>query len=309
LSNGWKFNFGSSHTLEYCFSSFAVAQLAKSLGQDSDYEKLMKQATYYRNIFDQETKYIRPKMEDGTFIQKFDPLKPWDGFQEGNAFQYTWYVPHDVAGLIQLMGKDEFNRRLSEVFVVAQKGKFGGGADQIDSFSGIEKQYNHGNHPCLHDSWLFNYSGQPWQTQKWTRAICDEFYGVEPLRGYGVGQDEDQGQLGAWYVMAALGLFDVQGHAALNPTFQFGSPQFDKVTIQLDPTYYKGKELIIETRNNSKENVYVQSVLFNNSTVENCWIDRNKLMGGGTLIFGMGPQPNNIWGIKVPPPSMSQNQP
>jgi putative alpha-1,2-mannosidase len=109
--------------------------------------------------------------------------------------------------------------------------------------------------------------------------------------------------------MAALGLFDVQGHAALNPTFQFGSPQFDKVTIQLDPTYYKGKELIIETRNNSKENVYVQSVLFNNSTVENCWIDRNKLMGGGTLIFGMGPQPNNIWGIKVPPPSMSQNQP
>jgi predicted alpha-1,2-mannosidase len=309
LSNGWKFNFGSSHTLEYCFSSYAVAQLAKALGNDSDYEILMKQATYYRNIFDPETKYIRPKMEDGSFVKKFDPMKPWDGFQEGNAFQYTWYVPHDVAGLIQLMGKDEFNRRLSEVFVNAQKGKFGGGSDQIDSFSGIEKQYNHGNQPCLHDSWLFNYSGQPWLTQKWTRAICDEFYGVEPLRGYGVGQDEDQGQLGAWYVMAAMGLFDVQGHAAMNPTFQFGSPQFDKVTIQLDPTYYKGKELIIETKNNSKENVYVQSVRFNHESVENCWIDRKKLMGGGTLIFGMGPQPNNVWGIKVPPPSMSQNQP
>lgn len=305
LSNGWKFNFGSSHTLEYCFSSYAVAQMAKATGHNTDYEKLMKQAGYYRNLFDPETKFIRPKMEDGSFIKKFDPLKPWDGFQEGNAFQYTWYVPHDVAGLIQLMGKDEFNRRLSEVFVVAQKGKFGGGSDQIDSFSGIEKQYNHGNQPCLHDSWLFNYSGQPWLTQKWTRAICDEFYGVEPLRGYGVGQDEDQGQLGAWYVMAALGLFDVQGHAAMNPTFQFGSPQFNKVTIQLDPKYYTGKALVIEARNNSKGNVYVQSVLFNHKSVANCWIDRKNLTGGGTLIFEMGAKPNTGWGVKVPPPGMS----
>ncbi len=305
LSNGWKFNFGSSHTLEYCFSSYAVAQMAKATGHNADYEKLMKQAGYYRNLFDPETKFIRPKMEDGSFIKKFDPLKPWDGFQEGNAFQYTWYVPHDVAGLIQLMGKDEFNRRLSEVFVVAQKGKFGGGSDQIDSFSGIEKQYNHGNQPCLHDSWLFNYSGQPWLTQKWTRAICDEFYGVEPLRGYGVGQDEDQGQLGAWYVMAALGLFDVQGHAAMNPTFQFGSPQFNKVTIQLDPKYYTGKALVIEARNNSKGNVYVQSVLFNHKSVANCWIDRKNLTGGGTLIFEMGAKPNTGWGVKVPPPGMS----
>lgn len=308
ISNGWKFNFGSSHTLEYCFSSFAVAQLAKALGHDADYEKLMKQAACYQNLFDSETKFIRPKLLDGTFIPKFDPMKAWDGFQEGNAYQYTWYVPHDVAGLIELMGKDEFNRRLGEMFVNAQKSKFGGGSDSIDSFSGIEKLYNHGNQPCLHDSWLFNYSGQPWLTQKWTRAICDEFYGVQPLRGYGVGQDEDQGQLGAWYVMAALGLFDVQGHAAINPTFQFGSPQFDKVTIQLDPKYYKGKELIIETRNNSKVNSYIQSMSFNNEKLDNCWIDRQKLTDGGTLIFEMGGQPNTGWGVNTSPPSMSNMQ-
>ncbi len=305
IANGWIFNFGSSHTMEYAFSSYAVAQMAKALGHDADYEKLIKQAGYYRNLFDPETKFIRPKKEDGKFILKFDPMKAWDGFQEGNAFQYTWYVPHDVAGLIQLMGKDEFNRRLDDVFVQAQKSKFGGGSDNIDSFSGIDKQYNHGNQPCLHDSWLFNYSGQPWLTQKWTRAICDEFYGTESLRGYGVGQDEDQGQLGAWYVMAAIGLFDVQGHAAMNPTFQFGSPIFDKVTIHLDPKYYSGKQLVIQTKNNSKENFYIQSVSFNNEKIENCWIDRNKLMTGGTILFEMGVQANKNMGTATPPPSMS----
>jgi predicted alpha-1,2-mannosidase len=305
LANGWVFNFGSSHTLEYAFSSFAVAQMAKALGNEADFEKLIKQASYYQNLFDPETKFIRPKKEDGTFIQKFDPMKAWDGFQEGNAFQYTWYVPHDVAGLIQLMGKEEFNRRLGEVFENARKNKFGGGSDEIHSFSGIEKQYNHGNQPCLHDSWLFNYGGQPWLTQKWTRTICNEFYGTEPLRGYGVGQDEDQGQLGAWYVMAALGLFDVQGHASMNPTFQFGSPLFDKVTIKLDPNYYSGKELVIETKNNSKDNVYIRALTFNGKPVENCWIDRKALTSGGTLIFELGNQPNQSWGVNQPPPSMS----
>jgi len=305
LSNGWVFNFGSSHTLEYAFSSYAVAEMAKGLGKTADYEKLAKQAAYYRNLFDQETNYIRPKKEDGKFIEKFDPMKAWAGFQEGNAFQYTWYVPHDVAGLIQLMGKKTFNQRLGDMFTQAQKGKFGGGSDQIDSFSGVDKQYNHGNQPCLHDSWLFNYSGQPWLTQKWTRAICDEFYGTEPLRGYGVGQDEDQGQLGAWYVMAAMGLFDVQGHAAQNPSMQFGSPLFEKVTIQLNPNYYSGKELVLQTKNNSKGNIYIQALSFNGKPIENCWIDRKELMTGGTLLFEMGAQPNTNFGISTPPPSMS----
>jgi putative alpha-1,2-mannosidase len=120
-----------------------------------------------------------------------------------------------------------------------------------------------------------------------------------------VGQDEDQGQLGAWYVMAALGLFDVQGHAAINPTFQLGSPLFDKVTIQLDPKYYEGKELVIETRNNSKEHVFVQSVSLNGKKIDNCWIDRSLLMKGGSLVWEMGPQPNTKWGTATPPPSMS----
>jgi predicted alpha-1,2-mannosidase len=304
LSNGWVFNFGGSHTLEYAFSSYAVAQFAKALGQDSDYRKLMKQATFYKNIFDPETKFIRPRLPNGEFIENYDPMEPWRGFQEGNGFQYTWYVPHDVAGLMKLVGKDLFNERLELQFVEAQKTLFGGG-EEIDSFSGLEKLYNHGNQPCLHNSWLFNYSGKPWLTQKWTRAICNEFYGTEPLHGYGYGQDEDQGQLGAWYVMAAMGLFDVQGHAASSPTFQIGGPLFDQITIALNPAYYLENELVIDVKNNGDENVYVQSAMLNGQPLEDSWFYRQDLINGGSLKLEMGPKPNKEWGIKEPPPSMS----
>ena len=235
-------------------------------------------------------------------------MKGWDGFQEGNAYQYTWYVPHDPQALIDLIEKPLFNERLETMFVNAQKSMFGGGSEEIHSFSGVEKLYNHGNQPCLHNAWLFNYSGKPWLTQKWVRTICNEFYGTEPLHGYGVGQDEDQGQLGAWYVMASMGLFDVQGHTSANPSFQFGSPLFDKITIKLDQNYYSGEELIIETRNQSFENHYIQSVLWNGAPINDNWMVREDLMKGGNLIFNLGDEPNKDWGINTSPPSMSNEQ-
>ena len=166
-------------------------------------------------------------------------------------------------------------------------------------------QYNHGNQPCLHNSWLFNYSGKPWLTQKWTRTICNEFYGTEPLHGYGFGQDEDQGQLGAWYVMAAMGLFDVQGHASSRPTFQLGSPLFDKVTIELNPDYFETEKLIIEVENNSDENLYIQSAELDGRSLETSWFYRDDLINGGRLKLEMGAAPNENWGITNPPPSMS----
>ncbi|GAA3561810.1 GH92 family glycosyl hydrolase [Snuella lapsa] len=308
ISNGWVFNFGASHTLEYSFSSYGVAQMAGSMRDTSNYKKLMAQAGYYKNLFDPETKFIRPKLENGTFIKDFDPMRGWDGFQEGNAYQYTWYVPHDVQGLINLIGKPLFNQRLEDMFVNAQKSMFGGGSEEIHSFSGVEKLYNHGNQPCLHDAWLFNYSGKPWLTQKWVRTICNEFYGTEPLHGYGVGQDEDQGQLGAWYVMASMGLFDVQGHSAANPTFQFGSPLFDKITIQLDETYYEGKELVIETVNQSTDNHYIQTASWNGNPLGNNWMLHRDLMKGGTLRISLGKEPNTNWGVESMPPSMSNSK-
>ncbi len=293
ISNGWVFNFGASHTLEYAFSSYAVAQMAKELGTKEEYDQLMKQSTYWENIFDPETRLIRPKLPNGEFIKDFDPMKPWDGFQEGNAYQYTWYVPHDPAGLIDKIGVEIFNERLENTFVESRKSLFGGGKE-FDSFAGIARLYNQGNQPCLHQPWLFNYSGKPWLTQFWTRTICDEFYGTEPFHGYGFGQDEDQGQLGAWYVMTAMGLFDVQGHASANPTFQLGSPMFKKMSIQLPDN----KILEIETTNNSSDNKYVQGVSLRGQPVQKFYIDRADLMNGGVLKFEMGGEANENWGVE-----------
>ena len=280
--------FSASHTLEYAFSTYAVAWMAKQLGKEEDSKQLMQLSKGWKLLYDSETKFIRPKDEDGQFLDHFKPLEAWRGFQEGNAWQYTFYVPHNVPELIEILGRDEFNSRLENIFTESQKKIFSGGTI-IDDFSGLEMLYNHGNQPCLHVSWLFNYSGKPWLTQKWTRAICDEFYGTEPMHGYGYGQDEDQGQLGAWYVMAAMGLFDVKALTGENPQFQLGSPMFDKITIKLNPVYYpKGDNFVIETKNNSKTNVYVQSAMLNGKKLDTVFIPFNDVVSGGKLELEMG---------------------
>jgi predicted alpha-1,2-mannosidase len=290
--------FSASHTLEYSFSAFATAQMAKTLGKYEDYKSLIKYSDGWKLIFDPKDKLIHPKDAAGNFIGKFDPYEPWRGFQEGNAVQYTFFVPQNPAGLISAIGKDSFNTRLNSIFEISQRNGFGGGKE-IDAFAGIRSNYNHGNQPNLHISWLFNFSGKPWLTQKWTRAICDEFYGIEPIHGYGYGQDEDQGQLGSWYVMASLGLFDVKGFTDQRPIIEIGSPMFDKSDIKLG----NGKRLVIQTKNNSAENVYIQSATWNNTPLLNCWFYRDELMKGGKLELVMGNKPNMNWGVQKVPPS------
>ncbi len=157
--------FSASHTLEYSFSTFAAAQMAKSLGHKDDYNKLIKYSNGWSLIFDPTEKLIHPRNAEGTFIDKFDPYQPWRGFQEGNAIQYTFYVPQNPAGLINKIGKADFNKRLNTIFETSQKNAFGGGK-KIDAFAGIKSVYNHGNQPDLHISWLFNFSGKPWLNAK-----------------------------------------------------------------------------------------------------------------------------------------------
>ena len=289
-------NFSASHTLEYAFSAHAAAQMALDLGKKDDHAELSRLADGWRRLFNPENRHIQPKTADGSFIERFDPQQAWRGYQEGNAVQYSFFVPHQPAALIEAIGKDEFNKRLNGIFEVSEKDDFSGG-QTIDAFAGVKSLYNHGNQPCLHISWLFNYSGKPWLTQKWTRRICDRFYGTDAIHGYGRGQDEDQGQLGAWFVMASLGLFDVKGLTDSRPVLGLGSPLFEKATIQLRP----GKTLVIETVNNSKENVYVQSARFNGKPLGNCWLYWDELVQGGSLVFEMGDQPNESWGVPAPP--------
>jgi len=285
--------FSASHTLEYSFSAYAVAQFAKALGKTEDYEKLIKLADGWKSIYDKETTFIRPKYANGTFIKDFDPSQPWRGFQEGNAWQYTFYVPHNMPELVATLGKDIFNNRLDDIFKKSQKNVFGGGT-KIDAFAGLSGFYNHGNQPNLHISWLFNFSGKPYLTQKWVHAICDEFYGIEGIHGYGYGQDEDQGQLGAWYVMSSIGLFDVKGLTDINPSFQIGSPLFDKITIsQLGKD--RNKKFVIDVKNNSKTNIYLQEVQLNGANLEKLSIGLDAIKKGGSLKMKVDANPSDKW--------------
>lgn len=283
--------FGASHTLEYSFSSYAVAQFAKQLNKTDDYKLLSKLSNGWKLLFDEGTKLIRPKDTEGKFMLKFDPLAPWRGFQEGNAVQYTFYVPHQPEELVKILGQETFNNRLDSIFIESQKNIFGGGK-QVDAFAGLKTLYNHGNQPNLHVSWMFNFSGKPYLSQKWVRAICNEFYGTEGIHGYGYGQDEDQGQLGAWYVMSSIGLFDVKGLTEINPKFQVGSPLFDKVTIKLNGKYYKGKTFTIETKNNSASNLYIQSIAMNGKASNSCSVPFQEVVKGGKLVIELGYKPN-----------------
>ncbi|MBP5393267.1 MAG: GH92 family glycosyl hydrolase [Bacteroidaceae bacterium] len=288
---GEDFYFSGSHTLEYSFSAYATAMLAKSLGKTEHLDKLMWMARGWERIFDEKTGYMHPRLKNGDFIENFDPMQVWRGFQEGNAVQYTFYVPHMPEELIKKVGKDEFNKRLNDIFTASQPQIFSGGKE-IDAFAGLRTYYNQGNQPCLHISWLFNHSGRPDLSQKWVRAICDEFYGVDGIHGYGYGQDEDQGQLGAWYVMAGIGLFAVDGLTSPEPSFSIGSPIFDKVTIKLNPQYFKGKEFVITAKNNSKQNVYVKpSKRINGSSSKAGSIKFSDVVKGGTMELTMAKKP------------------
>lgn len=294
--------FSVSHTLEYSFSAYATAQLAKQLGHEEDYRQLMELSDGWAKLFDDDLKLVRPRVPGGEWIDNFDPYESWRGFQEGNAMQYTFFVPQNPDSLIARMGKEEFNERLDTIFTQARKTIFGGGKVAF-AFSGLSSPYNHGNQPSLHIPWLFNFSGKPYLTQKWTRLICDEFYGTDGEHGYGYGQDEDQGQLGSWYVLAAMGLFDVQGGACSEPTYQLGSPEFDEITVHLSKFNAKGGKFRILTKGNSADAMYVQNATFNGKPLDRCWLYRDEVFNGGELVLQMGTEPSDVWNNSEPPVS------
>jgi predicted alpha-1,2-mannosidase len=267
--------------------------MAKELGKKTDYRKLMWLSKGWERIFDESTSYMRPKDRNGVFADKFNPFQPWRGFQEGNAVQYTFYVPHDAEELVKKIGDKRFVERLDSVFLTARKNIFGGGA-VINAFSGLETVYNHGNQPCLHIPWMFNYTSRPSLTQKWVRAILNDFYGTEGIHGYGYGQDEDQGQLGAWFVISALGLFDVKGLTAEEPSFGLGSPLFDKITIRLNPDYYPGKKIEIIASGNTADNIYARSYTLNRKPYTKRFVPFKTLVNGAVIEIQMTDKQTDI---------------
>jgi len=281
-----------SLTLEYAYDDWCAAQFAKALGKMDDYKYFMKRAGNYRNVWDPSVGYFRPRHRDGKWVEDFSPFDA-KNYTEGTAWQYGWFVPHDMKGLTELMGKGEFIRRLDEGFESSRP-----------TFASEDKYVNVGNQPNMQAPWLFNYAGAPWLTQKWVREVMEHSFGAGP-KGY-VG-DEDQGQSGAWYVMSAMGLFEMDGGCSQKPIYEIGSPVFDRVVIHLDPKYYAGRQFVIEAENNSPRNVYIQSAKLNGKALNKPWIYHSEVVMGGELVLVMGPRPNKKWG-SAPEAAPPQNE-
>jgi predicted alpha-1,2-mannosidase len=290
-------NEGTSCTLEYAYDDWCIAQLAKALGRENDYELFISRAQNYRNVFDKAIGFVRGRNEDGSwFGYSFDPTAFTTDLTEGDSWQYTWFAPQDVQSLIGLMGgRDEFNQKLDQLF------------ENTDFTKGWQYYYNHANEPSQDIAYLYDWSGEPWKTQMYVREIMDDQYWVPGGRPYsapygynGLTGNEDCGQMSAWYVFSAMGFYPV---CPAQLTYEIGSPIFDRVTIHLDNSYYAG-DFVIDATNVSRENMYIQTATLNGEPLEKPWLTQSDLEGGH-LVLQMGPE-NSDWGSGVndAPPSM-----
>lgn len=277
-----------SKTLDYAYDDWCVGQLALAIGKKEEGEAFIKRSMNYRNVFHPELKYVVRRNRNGEWDKNFD-LFSNQGFIEGNSWQYSWYVPHDIDGLIELIGVELFNERLEEGFAKSEKHRFA--AHVFDRTMGQSAEFyiNHGNEVNMCTPFLFNYSGKPWLAQKWSRAILDSYYGSTPFHGWE--GDEDEGQMAAWYVMSAMGLFEMNGGVGANPELDLTSPLFREITIHLDGDYYSGKTFTIRAKGNSDENIYIQRMTLNGEAWHSTRIPFEAIVAGGELTLWMGSEP------------------
>lgn len=277
-----------SITLEMAYDDWCVAQLAKKLGKTDDYEIFMNRSQYYKNLYDAESGFFRAKNDDGKWVSPFNPLQyggnGGNPYTEGNAWQYFWYVPQDVTGLINLVGGNKaFTDKLDQFFTTNDlPSEVNGNA------SGFIGQYAHGNEPSHHAAYLYNYAGQPWKTQAYVAKVLNELYN-DSSSGYS--GNEDCGQMSAWYIFSSMGFYPVN---PANGIYDIGSPVLKKAVIHLAA----GKNFTVLTKNPSKTNVYVQSVKLNGKPYNKTQITHSDIMNGGTLEFTMGSKPNQKWGTR-----------
>lgn len=291
LVDGFEKRQAVSVTLEHSYDDWCLAQFAKELGKDDDYNYFIKRSQYYRNVFNPATKFMSPKMADGNWVEPFDPqLSGGVGgrqyFTENNAYIWNFNVMHDITGLIDLMGgKDQFVKKLDELFNTPTKISKWQFMGQFPDASGLNGMFPAGNEPACHVPYLYNYAGMPWKTQRRIREIMDMWFDDDPL---GLPGDEDGGALCSWYVFSAMGFYPVTPGSGL---YAIGSPFFKNVTIKLPD----GKTFRIKALNCSKKNKYIRSAKLNGSTLDRCWLTHKEIMNGGTLILKMDEKPNKNW--------------
>lgn len=280
-----------SNTLEYAYDNWTVAQFAKALDKKKDYQLFSERGSWWKNAINRKTGYAQMRKSDGSWKEPFDPLRTGQNAQyvEGNAWQLTYFVPQNVPALMQWIGKDTFVNRLNSGFEESYGLRFNAPAEQY-----WEYPVDQGNEQSMQFAFLFNYAGKPWLTQKWSRALMDRYYGYGLSDAY-LG-DEDQGQMSAWFVMAAIGLFQVDGGCSVNPTYGIASPLFKKITIDLGNRFGRGKTFTIIAINASKENMYIQSAVLNGKKLDSPFFPASELLKGGSLILQMGSEPDRKWG-------------
>jgi predicted alpha-1,2-mannosidase len=288
---------GAATTLEYSWDDHAMALYAKKLGREDDYEMFLKRAHNYENVFDPSVGFIRGKTEDGKWISPFDPKEPYYNFmmKEASGWSTLWLVPHDVQGLINLLGgREKFDARLDEFFSTPYTAK-----GICRDCTGVIGQYVQGNQPDQQAAYYYNWGGQPWKTQKLAREILALMYGSDKYGLAFPGMD-DQGSTASWYVMSALGFYPVDPSS---PNYIMGSPVFDEATIHMG----SGRDFTIVARNNSAKNIYIQSATLNGKPWNKPWFSHTDIAGGGKLVLTMGPVPNKSWGSAgdAAPPSMT----
>jgi predicted alpha-1,2-mannosidase len=292
-------------TLQAAYESWCIAQIAKDLGKTDDYNYFIKHAHDYQNVFNTETNFMSPKTEDGKWIVPFNPVLSGgqggrDYFAEHNSWIYTWYVSHDIQGLINLMGgREHFSKKLDSLWVEQYGTAKYHFLSQFPDQTGLIGNYAHGNEFTRQIPYLYIYSGAPWKTQKQVREIMDVWYGDGPL---GICGDEDTGLMSHWYVCSAMGIYS-DPMIPNYPVWLIGSPIFKKSIISLDDN----KTFVIEAKNVSAQNKYVQSAFLNGEPLHKPWFQHSELVKGGILVLNMGPRPNKQWGSspEVAPPSMS----
>ncbi len=269
--------------LEYAYDDWVIAQMAKDLGKEEIYQEYMKRAHSYINVFDGHTKFFRGKQMDGNWEPNFNEFEPGRAYTEATAWQYRFFVPHDVNGMIQLFGgKEAFITELDRLFTVEQ------GVDgKMVDITGLIGQYAHGNEPSHHMSYLYSYLGEPWKTQAMTRRLLDEMYSPTPE---GIIGNEDCGQMSAWYILSSLGFYSV---APGSNEFILTSPLWTKAQVKLA----NGKTLTINS-NSSKSNIYINKVLLNGEEINKNFVTYEQIMNGGVLEFVLSNTPNKERGVE-----------
>ena len=268
--------------LEFAYDDWCIAQLAQALGKQEIYDTYIRRSQQYLNVFDGATRFFRPKRMDGNWETPFNPNEVGRAYTEATAWQYRFFVPHDVNGMVQLFGgKEAFTSALDDIFHTDAQVD----GDLVD-ITGLIGQYAHGNEPSHHIAYLYNYIGQPWKTQAMTRRLLDEMYAPTPE---GIVGNEDCGQMSAWYILSSLGLYAV---CPGSNEFTFTTPLFEKATLQLA----NGKTLTI-TANHPEKNLYIDKVELNGKEIETNFVTYEQLMGGGELHFSLTDQPNRKRGV------------